>query len=679
MGEIDGEIGDVDFVSGEIGGNCFLPRMFLRVLLVESDDSTRQIISALLRKCNYKVAAVADGLKAWEALKEKPHNIDLILTEVELPSMSGFSLLNMIMAHETCKNIPVIMMSSHDSISVVFKCMLRGAADFLVKPIRKNELRNLWQHVWRRHSSSGGGHAGRDGNLSKRKFDAISENNAASNHSSDFVACMLQNRECSEKGSDAQSSSTKLDTEAESACMHNRRDLLQPNCWSASLAVDTGVQRHGELVKSDGTLPMQESLAKGKSNGLEAEATPCNQAIGSNETILAEKHTHARLMTRDEDVTPANYREDASFVNKPDGYSDKHVKPSREAINFIGAIDDKPQWSYHHADQSSVRGDIPNDLENLSNAKNGICKLSSSPFLELSLRRSQPTRDENQEIEERHILNHSNASAFSRYNKRTVQPTFLSSTSFRTELREHTSGFNEYQSKNGPDHANDAPQCDEVNHCNEDTNSLAGGPLGQDKTESPCPPVGIIPVPGTIGGMPFDGLCAGYGTLLQPMFYAQSGPFLWGANATIQQEPIHATSSHQSNPEVHNSEQNHHPNDQTASKPNYPYMPRQEHGLESKEDPNSSGGGSVCNGSNRNVTAAAVSGATAESGNNEGLFPQDGIRVLDYQRSSQREAALNKFRLKRKDRCFEKKVRYQSRKRLAEQRPRVKGQFVRQV
>lgn len=42
------------------------------------------------------------------------------------------------------------VMSSHDSVSMVFKCMLKGASDFLVKPIRKNELRNLWQHVWRR-------------------------------------------------------------------------------------------------------------------------------------------------------------------------------------------------------------------------------------------------------------------------------------------------------------------------------------------------------------------------------------------------------------------------------------------------------------------------------------------------------------------------------------------------
>lgn len=54
------------------------------------------------------VAAVSDGLKAWEVLKEKSHNIDLILTEVELPSISGFALLTLIMEHQVCKNIPVI-------------------------------------------------------------------------------------------------------------------------------------------------------------------------------------------------------------------------------------------------------------------------------------------------------------------------------------------------------------------------------------------------------------------------------------------------------------------------------------------------------------------------------------------------------------------------------------------
>jgi pseudo-response regulator 7 len=46
-------------------------------------------------------------------------------------------------------------MSSNDDMSTVFKCLSKGAVDFLVKPIRKNELKNLWQHVWRRcHSVS---------------------------------------------------------------------------------------------------------------------------------------------------------------------------------------------------------------------------------------------------------------------------------------------------------------------------------------------------------------------------------------------------------------------------------------------------------------------------------------------------------------------------------------------
>lgn len=88
----------------------FLPRMVLRVLLVEADDSTRQIIAALLRKCGYKVVAFCDGLKAWETLKNKAFDLDLILTEVDLPSISGFSLLTLIMEHDICKNIPVISM-----------------------------------------------------------------------------------------------------------------------------------------------------------------------------------------------------------------------------------------------------------------------------------------------------------------------------------------------------------------------------------------------------------------------------------------------------------------------------------------------------------------------------------------------------------------------------------------
>lgn len=52
---------------------------------------------------------------------------------------------------------------------------------------------------------------------------------------------------------------------------------------------------------------------------------------------------------------------------------------------------------------------------------------------------------------------------------------------------------------------------------------------------------------------------------------------------------------------------------------------------------------------------------------------------VNLSKVDRREAALIKFRQKRKERCFDKKIRYVNRKRLAERRPRVRGQFVRKV
>lgn len=67
-------------------------------------------VSLFCSLCLLSVAAVPDGLKAWEMLKGKPESVDLILTEVDLPSISGYALLTLIMEHDICKNIPVISM-----------------------------------------------------------------------------------------------------------------------------------------------------------------------------------------------------------------------------------------------------------------------------------------------------------------------------------------------------------------------------------------------------------------------------------------------------------------------------------------------------------------------------------------------------------------------------------------
>ena len=54
------------------------------------------------------MAAVADGMKAWEVMRGRAYAFDLVLTEVAMPSLSGIQLLSRIVAADECKNIPVI-------------------------------------------------------------------------------------------------------------------------------------------------------------------------------------------------------------------------------------------------------------------------------------------------------------------------------------------------------------------------------------------------------------------------------------------------------------------------------------------------------------------------------------------------------------------------------------------
>ncbi|XP_020404463.1 two-component response regulator-like PRR1 [Zea mays] len=81
--------------------------------------------------------------------------IDIILAEVDLSVSKCFKMLKYIARNQDLRHIPIIMMSNRDEVSVVVKCLRLGAAEYLVKPLRTNELLNLWTHVWRRRRMLG--------------------------------------------------------------------------------------------------------------------------------------------------------------------------------------------------------------------------------------------------------------------------------------------------------------------------------------------------------------------------------------------------------------------------------------------------------------------------------------------------------------------------------------------
>ncbi|KAL5544536.1 hypothetical protein UlMin_008320 [Ulmus minor] len=136
-------------------GDGFIDRSKVRILLCDNDTNSSKEVFTLLLKCSYQVISVRSPRQVIDALNAEGPDIDLILAELDLPMSKGMKLLKYITRDKDLRRIPVIMMSAQDEISIVVKCLRLGAADYLVKPLRTNELLNLWTHMWRRRRMLG--------------------------------------------------------------------------------------------------------------------------------------------------------------------------------------------------------------------------------------------------------------------------------------------------------------------------------------------------------------------------------------------------------------------------------------------------------------------------------------------------------------------------------------------
>lgn len=110
------------------------------IILIEDDASLRETLKLHLASAGYDVRAAADAAGGIRAiLSALP---DLILSDVSLPYMDGFELLEVLQRDETTKAIPVILLTGRVDNGNYLKGMQLGAASYLTKPVLRDELLN---------------------------------------------------------------------------------------------------------------------------------------------------------------------------------------------------------------------------------------------------------------------------------------------------------------------------------------------------------------------------------------------------------------------------------------------------------------------------------------------------------------------------------------------------------
>ncbi|MFQ6112487.1 MAG: response regulator [bacterium] len=126
------------------------------ILVVDDSVDNRNLISSYLKQVSgYKVVFAKNGQEAVDIFRRR--TISLILMDMEMPVMDGYTATAVIRNLEHGQDIPIIALTAHQGGKEVKKCLDAGCTAYMSKPIRKQKLlKTLEQHlVFRDRSAEG--------------------------------------------------------------------------------------------------------------------------------------------------------------------------------------------------------------------------------------------------------------------------------------------------------------------------------------------------------------------------------------------------------------------------------------------------------------------------------------------------------------------------------------------
>jgi len=109
------------------------------ILIIDDDPAIREMLGIHLRNAGYQVQSAKDGIEGGHAiLKTRP---DLVITDVQMPHMDGFELVEALRSDKSVPYIPVIMLTSETEWDDRGKRL--GVNGYVTKPVRADRLLSI--------------------------------------------------------------------------------------------------------------------------------------------------------------------------------------------------------------------------------------------------------------------------------------------------------------------------------------------------------------------------------------------------------------------------------------------------------------------------------------------------------------------------------------------------------
>jgi len=119
------------------------------ILLVDDNPDIIQLISTMIKRimgAKCEIVSGRDGQEGLDILKASDHAPDMIFTNLRMPHMDGLTFIKQVRRNDTWDNIPMVMMTAHQSPDIRREVMANGATAFLAKPFNFNEIKTTLEN-----------------------------------------------------------------------------------------------------------------------------------------------------------------------------------------------------------------------------------------------------------------------------------------------------------------------------------------------------------------------------------------------------------------------------------------------------------------------------------------------------------------------------------------------------
>lgn len=126
-----------------------------KILIIDDSNFSRSVLKNALRDLKYwKILEASNSREAKDLMSEKEQANDpihLVISDHQMPEVSGIEFIKWMREQERYKNLPVIMLTSTQEKSVIIEAGKLGISSYMIKPFDNATLKQRLSTVWEKH------------------------------------------------------------------------------------------------------------------------------------------------------------------------------------------------------------------------------------------------------------------------------------------------------------------------------------------------------------------------------------------------------------------------------------------------------------------------------------------------------------------------------------------------